>query len=97
MDNRSWLRKIGLSRLASTPDVLSTDKIMFRSHDWGAPERQLIDEPIIQGKALFAIDYSVPSFIRIPLFEAYKLLPRDSLDPFFDQEVGHKSFIKFPV
>eukprot|EP00972_Heterocapsa_arctica_P046202 6816243-Heterocapsa_arctica.AAC.1 len=87
----TWLREIGVSRLANTPDVLSTEEIILRTHGWSAPEEQVINEPVIQGKPLFAIDYSVLSFIRTPLFEAYKLLLRDTQDPFFDQ-VGHKSF-----
>eukprot|EP00972_Heterocapsa_arctica_P079084 11659706-Heterocapsa_arctica.AAC.1 len=76
-----WLRKIGISRLANIPDVLSSEEIMSKSIDWSAPETQLIQETVIQGKASFAIDYSVPSFMRIALFEAYKLAPRTSLDP----------------
>eukprot|EP00972_Heterocapsa_arctica_P051130 7517039-Heterocapsa_arctica.AAC.1 len=84
---------IGLSRLANTPDGLFTEELMVKSNEWTVPEKQLIEEPVIHGKASFAIDYSVPSFMRIPLFDAYKLEPRTSLYPFGNQEVGYKPFI----
>eukprot|EP00972_Heterocapsa_arctica_P112489 16432047-Heterocapsa_arctica.AAC.2 len=66
---------------------------MDKSGEWTVPERKCIYEPVIQGHASFAIDYSVPYFMRIPVFDAYKLEPRTSLHPFGNQEVGHKSFI----
>eukprot|EP00972_Heterocapsa_arctica_P029399 4327392-Heterocapsa_arctica.AAC.1 len=66
---------------------------MAKSKEWTVPERKLFEEPVIHGKASFDIDYSVPSFMRIPVFDAYKLEPRTSLDPFGNQEVGYKSFI----
>eukprot|EP00972_Heterocapsa_arctica_P089422 13183806-Heterocapsa_arctica.AAC.1 len=88
----SWVRSIGVSRLAYTPDILSTEEIANRSQLWNASERNVINDQIVQGKPFFTIDYSVPSFIRSPVFEAYKLLPRDTQDPFYDQEVGYKPF-----
>eukprot|EP00972_Heterocapsa_arctica_P102990 15177889-Heterocapsa_arctica.AAC.1 len=86
----SWVRSIGVSRLAGTPDILPTEVISNRIQGWSASERNVINDKVVQGKPSFTIDYSVPSFLRSPVFEAYKLLPRDTQGPFNNQEVGDK-------
>eukprot|EP00972_Heterocapsa_arctica_P018705 2766767-Heterocapsa_arctica.AAC.1 len=91
-DEMSWVRSIGVSRLAGNPDILSTGEITNKTYLWNASERNIINDKVAQGKPSFAIDFSIPSFIRSPAFEAYKLLPRGSEAPFSDQELGDQPF-----
>eukprot|EP00972_Heterocapsa_arctica_P023098 3400020-Heterocapsa_arctica.AAC.1 len=89
-DEFSWVRSIGVSRLAGTPDILPTDLICNRANGWSTSKKNMINDKVVQGKPSFTIDYSVPCFLRSPVFEAYKLLPRDIPGPFNNREVGDK-------
>eukprot|EP00972_Heterocapsa_arctica_P069647 10291361-Heterocapsa_arctica.AAC.1 len=89
-DEMRWVRSIGVSRLAGTPDILPTYVICDRASGWNTSEKNIINDEVVQGKPSFTIDYSVPCFLRSPVFEAYRLLPRDLPGPINNQEVGDK-------
>eukprot|EP00972_Heterocapsa_arctica_P048892 7203123-Heterocapsa_arctica.AAC.2 len=88
-DEFSLVRSIGVSRLAGTPDILPTYLISNRADGWSTSKKTSLTT-VVQGKPSFTIDYSVPCFLISPVFEAYKLLPRDIPGPFNNREVGDK-------
>eukprot|EP00972_Heterocapsa_arctica_P031726 4674169-Heterocapsa_arctica.AAC.1 len=49
-DEMQWLRAIGVSRLANTPDVMATEEIIRKTQGWSVSKEQLINDPVIQGK-----------------------------------------------
>eukprot|EP00972_Heterocapsa_arctica_P102061 15038587-Heterocapsa_arctica.AAC.1 len=39
-DEMQWVRAIGVSRLANTPDVLATEEIIRKTQGWSVSEEQ---------------------------------------------------------